>query len=267
MASCTVKNWNGDDVGTAELDLAVARPETATHVLYLAMRRQMTNARQGNAHTKTRSEVRGGGRKPWKQKGTGRARAGSIRSPLWPKGGVIFGPRKREFHLDMNRKERRLALRTAFQGRVTDLIVVEDFADRLLIPKTREVAQALLRWGVALDQTALLIVPEKTEKIDRSARNIGRIKLTAVNDLNVFDLLHADRIVVTQSALELIKQRLQGHRAGKSALEVEPVASAAATETSSEVVAADPDLESRLEATAIPESEPRTDDTPVTEEA
>ncbi len=214
MASCTVKNWDGEDVGTAEVELAVARPETASHVLYLAMRRQQTNARQGNAHTKTRSEVRGGGRKPWRQKGTGRARAGSIRSPLWPKGGVIFGPRKRDYHLDMNRKERRLALRTAFQSRADDLIVVEDFTDKLAIPKTREVAQALLRWGVSLDQTALLVVPYKTDQINRAARNIARIKLMAVNDLNVFDLLHADRIVVTQPALDLIKQQLEGAKAG-----------------------------------------------------
>lgn len=147
MASCVVKNWQGETVGSAELSLKVARPETASHILYLALRRQMTNARQGNAHTKTRAEVRGGGRKPWRQKGTGRARAGSIRSPLWRKGGVIFGPRKREYNLAMNRKERQLALRTALQSRVEDLIVVEDFQDQLNPPKTRAVAQALLRWG------------------------------------------------------------------------------------------------------------------------
>jgi large subunit ribosomal protein L4 len=148
MASCVVKNWQGETVGSAELSFKVARPETASHVLYLALRRQMTNARQGNAHTKTRAEVRGGGRKPWRQKGTGRARAGSIRSPLWRKGGVVFGPRKREYNLAMNRKERQLALRTALQSRVEDLIVVEDFQDQLNPPKTRVMAQALLRWGV-----------------------------------------------------------------------------------------------------------------------
>ncbi|MDX2272513.1 MAG: 50S ribosomal protein L4 [Cyanobacteriota bacterium] len=205
MANCVVKDWQGEVVGSAELSLAVARPETATHLLYLALRRQLTNARQGNAHTKTRSEVRGGGRKPWKQKGTGRARAGSIRSPLWRKGGVIFGPRKREYHLDMNRKERQLALRTALQSRVEDLIVVEDFAPQLVQPKTKEVAQALLRWGVALDQSALVIVGDKNEQVERAVRNIARVKLLTIHNLNIFDLLNVDWVIITQPALESLK--------------------------------------------------------------
>lgn len=208
MARCTVKDWQGQEVGSADLNLAVARPESAAHVLYLALRRQLHNARQGNAHTKTRSEVRGGGRKPWKQKGTGRARAGSIRSPLWPKGGVIFGPRKREFHLNMNRKERQLALRTALQDRVEDLVVVEDFTEHLIQnPKTREVVRALQRWGVKLEQSALVIVASEHELVRRAIRNIERVKLITTAHLNVFDLLHADRIVVTQPALDQIKQR------------------------------------------------------------
>jgi LSU ribosomal protein L4P len=207
MASCVVKNWQGETVGSAELSLKVARPETASHILYLALRRQMTNARQGNAHTKTRAEVRGGGRKPWRQKGTGRARAGSIRSPLWRKGGVIFGPRKREYNLAMNRKERQLALRTALQSRVEDLIVVEDFQDQLNPPKTRAVAQALLRWGVMEDQSALLIVAERSEAVERAVRNIARVKLIGLDQLNVFDLLNVDWVLITTSALEKLKAR------------------------------------------------------------
>ncbi len=207
MASCVVKNWQGETVGSAELSFKVARPETAAHVLYLALRRQMTNARQGNAHTKTRAEVRGGGRKPWRQKGTGRARAGSIRSPLWRKGGVIFGPRKREYNLSMNRKERQLALRTALQSRVEDLIVVEDFQDQLNPPKTRAVAQALLRWGVMEDQSALLIVAERSEVVERAVRNIARVKLIGLDQLNVFDLLNVDWVLITTSALEKLKAR------------------------------------------------------------
>lgn len=207
MASCVVKNWQGETVGSAELSLKVARPETASHILYLALRRQMTNARQGNAHTKTRAEVRGGGRKPWRQKGTGRARAGSIRSPLWRKGGVIFGPRKREYNLAMNRKERQLALRTALQSRVEDLIVVEDFQDQLNPPKTRAVAQALLRWGVMEDQSALLIVAERSEVVERAVRNIARVKLIGLDQLNVFDLLNVDWVLITTSALEKLKAR------------------------------------------------------------
>ncbi|MEN9230200.1 MAG: 50S ribosomal protein L4 [Thermostichus sp. DG02_5_bins_236] len=202
-----VKDWQGETVGNAELSLKVARPETAGHILHLAVRRQMTNARQGNAHTKTRSEVRGGGRKPWKQKGTGRARAGSIRSPLWRKGGVIFGPRKREYNLAMNRKERQLALRTALQSRVEDLIVVQDFLAQLDPPKTREVAKALLRWGVREDQSALLIVTERTETLERAVRNIARVKLVGLDQINVFDLLNVDWVLITTSALEQFKAR------------------------------------------------------------
>jgi large subunit ribosomal protein L4 len=213
MTNCAIKDWLGEEVGQAELDLPVAKPETTSHLLYLALRRQMTNARQGNAHSKTRSEVRGGGRKPWRQKGTGRARAGSIRSPLWRKGGVIFGPRKREFNLKMNRKERRLALRTALQSRADDLIVVREFVEHLQpIPKTRDVAQALLRWGVMEDQSALLIVSEKTEALERATRNIARLKLISANNINIFDLLNVDWVLVTESALDLLKRGLTGEK-------------------------------------------------------
>ncbi len=217
MASCVVKNWQGETVGSAELSLKVARPETAAHLLYLAVRRQLINARQGNAHTKTRAEVRGGGRKPWRQKGTGRARAGSIRSPLWRKGGVVFGPRKREYNLSMNRKERQLALRTALQSRVEDLIVVQDFLAHLDPPKTREVAKALLRWGVMEDQSALLIVPKRTDILERAVRNIPRVKLIGLDQINVFDLLKVDWVLITTSALEQLKARWESESSPASA--------------------------------------------------
>src|SRR5512136_134026 len=113
MVNCVVRNWQGEEVGSATLELRVAKEENAAHIVHRALRLQMVNARQGTASSKTRSEVRGGGRKPWRQKGTGRARAGSIRSPLWRGGGVIFGPKPRDYDIKMNRKERRLALRTA----------------------------------------------------------------------------------------------------------------------------------------------------------
>ncbi len=116
MVDCVVRNWQGESVGQATLDLKVASPENASHIVHRAVVRQLANARQGTACTKTRAEVRGGGRKPWRQKGTGRARAGSIRSPLWRGGGVIFGPKPRDYSQKMNRKERQLALRTAFQA-------------------------------------------------------------------------------------------------------------------------------------------------------
>ncbi len=206
MVSYAIKNWSGEEIGEASLELRVASEANAPHVVHRALRRQLVNARQGNASTKTRSEVSGGGRKPWRQKGTGRARAGSSRSPLWRGGGVIFGPRPREFEVKMNRKERRLALRTAFQSRGADLIVVEDFTDQLPRPKTKELLSALSRWGVGANDRVLLITAEKQESTYLSARNLSAVKLILARNLNVYDLLAADRIVITAPALELIRE-------------------------------------------------------------
>lgn len=206
MVDCVVKDWQGTDVGTASLDLRVAKEENAAHIVHRALVRQMANARQGTVSTKTRAEVSGGGRKPWRQKGTGRARAGSNRSPLWRGGGVIFGPKPRDYEQKMNRKERRLALRTAFQGRVDDLVVVQDFADKLPRPKTKDLVQALTGWGVEPESKVLLILAERSENIYLSARNIEKLRLISASNLNVFDLLAADRIVVTAPALEKIQE-------------------------------------------------------------
>jgi large subunit ribosomal protein L4 len=206
MFECVVKNWQGEQVGQKSFDLWVAKEQTAAHVVHRALVRQMTNARQGTASTKTRSEVRGGGRKPWRQKGTGRARAGSIRSPLWRGGGVIFGPKPRDYEIKMNRKERQLALRTAFASRVDDLIVVEEFSEQLQRPKTKELVSAIARWGADPESKTLLILSEKNENVILSARNVEKLKLLAADHLNVYDLLHADKIVVTASALEKIQE-------------------------------------------------------------
>ncbi|AFY33915.1 50S ribosomal protein L4 [Calothrix sp. PCC 7507] len=206
MAESVVKNWQGEQVGETTFELRVAKEETAAHIVHRALVRQLTNARQGTASTKTRSEVRGGGRKPWRQKGTGRARAGSIRSPLWRGGGVIFGPKPREFNLKLNRKERRLALRTALVSRIDDLIVVEEFSEQLSRPKTKELVAALARWGAAPENKTLLILNEIADNVYFSARNIENLKLIPANQLNVYDLLHADKIVLTASALEKIQE-------------------------------------------------------------
>jgi large subunit ribosomal protein L4 len=206
MVSCVVRNWQGEEVGQATLDLRVAKEETSAHIVHRALVRQMTNARQGTASTKTRAEVSGGGRKPWRQKGTGRARAGSNRSPLWRGGGVIFGPKPRDYNLKMNRKERRLALRTAFQSRVEDLIVVEDFADQLPQPKTKEILAALARWGITAESKVLLILPQIEEIVYLSARNISTLKLISATSLNVYDVLAADKIVTTNTALAKIQE-------------------------------------------------------------
>ena len=210
MVECIVRNWQGEEVGQATLDLRVASEKSAAHIVHRALVRQMNNARQGNASTKTRAEVSGGGRKPWRQKGTGRARAGSIRSPLWRGGGVIFGPKPRDFEVKMNRKERRLALRTALSSRAADMIVVEDFTEQLSRPKTKELMAAIARWGVEPTASVLLILPEQAEMVYLSARNVANLKLIPATQLNIYDLLNADKIVTTTSAIEKIQEVYSG---------------------------------------------------------
>lgn len=207
MVNCVVKNWEGEQTSSlANFELKIAKEETAAHIVHRAVVRHLANARAGTASAKTRAEVRGGGRKPWRQKGTGRARAGSIRSPLWRGGGVIFGPKPRDYSLKMNRKERRLALRTAFTRRAEDLIVVEDFSEQLPRPKTKELAAAINRWGVEKEAKVLLILSEITENVELSARNMNKVKLIKANQLNVYDVLVADKIVTTAEALEKIQE-------------------------------------------------------------
>lgn len=206
MASYEIKDWQGEVSGTIDLEMSVAREENAAHIVHRALVMQRTNARQGNACTKTRSEVRGGGKKPFKQKGTGRARAGSSRTPLKPGGGVIFGPKPREFNLKVNRKERRLAIRTAFMSRHEDTFVVDSFAEKLQQPKTKELFLALTRWGVAPDMKALMIVDEIPEVLHLSARNISNLKVLKANNLNVYDLLAADKIVISSSAVGTVSE-------------------------------------------------------------
>lgn len=206
MVDCAVKDWEGKEVGSASLDLKTATEENAAHIVHRALVRQMANARQGTASTKTRAEVSGGGRKPWRQKGTGRARAGSNRSPLWRGGGVTFGPKPRDYSLKMNRKERRLALRTALQSRTEDLIVVQDFSEKLPRPKTKELVNALRSWGVQDGSKVLMILGERSETVYLSARNIENLRLIAADNLNIFDLLSADQIVATTSAITKIQE-------------------------------------------------------------
>ncbi|MDY7006371.1 MAG: 50S ribosomal protein L4 [Cyanobacteriota bacterium] len=206
MVDCVIKNWQGEEVGQATLNLRVAKEESAAHVVHRSLRLQMANNRQGTASTKTRAEVRGGGRKPWRQKGTGRARAGSIRSPLWRGGGVIFGPKPRDYSHKMNRKEKRLALSTAFQSRSEDLIAIENFSDQFTRPKTKELVQAIARWGVEPGSKVLLILEEKQENVYLSGRNIAKLKISLANNLNIYDILAADKIIATAAAIEKIQE-------------------------------------------------------------
>ncbi|MEG4520582.1 MULTISPECIES: 50S ribosomal protein L4 [unclassified Microcoleus] len=206
MVNCVVRNWQGEEVGETTLELRVAKEENASHIVHRALTRQLNNARQGNACTKTRSEVRGGGRKPWRQKGTGRARAGSIRSPLWRGGGVIFGPKPRDFEVKMNKKERRLALRTAFFSRTEDIIVVQEFAEQFPRPKSKELLSAIARWGIEPDTKVLLILPEPQPNVYLSGRNIELVNVILATSLNVYDVLAADKIIVTSTAIAKIQE-------------------------------------------------------------
>ena len=206
MASCVVRDWQGKEAGQATLDLKVAKETTANDLMHRAVLRQQAHSRQGTASTLTRAEVRGGGRKPYKQKGPGRARQGSIRTPLRPGGGIVFGPKPRTYNLAMNRKERRLALRTALMARIEDVTVVKDFGADLAAPKTREITDALGRLGIAADAKVLIVLAEPSDVVRRSVRNLEKVKLIAANQLNVFDLLHANALVLGEDALATIQE-------------------------------------------------------------
>ena len=206
MADCVVRDWQGKEAGKATLDLKVAKETTAVDLMHRAVLRQQAHLRQGTASTLTRSEVRGGGRKPYKQKGTGRARQGSIRTPLRPGGGIVFGPKPRTYNLAMNRKERRLALRTALMARIDDVTVVKDFGAALEAPKTREITDSLGRLGLAADAKVLIVLSSPSDVVRRSVRNLEKVKLIAANQLNVFDLLHANALVLGEDALATIQE-------------------------------------------------------------
>ena len=206
MANCTVLDWQGKETGESSIDLKTAKESSAADLLHRAVLRQQAHSRQGTASSLTRSEVRGGGRKPYKQKGTGRARQGSIRTPLRPGGGVIFGPKPRKYNLEMNRKERRLALRTALMSRISDAKIIKDFGSKLEVPKTSEIVAVLKRVGIDSDGKILIILNHPSEIIKRSIRNLEKIKLISADQLNVFDLLNANSLVIGEDALSIIKE-------------------------------------------------------------
>ncbi|WP_269608981.1 50S ribosomal protein L4 [Prochlorococcus marinus] len=206
MTNCTVLDWQGKEAGESSIDLKTAKESSAADLLHRAVLRQQAHSRQGTASTLTRSEVRGGGRKPYKQKGTGRARQGSIRTPLRPGGGIIFGPKPRKYNLEMNRKERRLALRTALMSRISDAKIIKDFGSKLEVPKTSEILALLQRVGINADAKILIILNKPSEIIKRSIRNLEKIKLISADQLNVFDLLNANSLVIGEDALSTIKE-------------------------------------------------------------
>ena len=198
--------WDGKKAGKVSLDLKVAKDSSANDLVHRAVLRQLANKRQGTASTLTRSEVRGGGRKPYKQKGTGRARQGSIRTPLRPGGGIIFGPKPRSYNLDMNRKERRLALRTALISKASTIKTVEDFGSSIDTPKTKEITEGLSRLGVDQSKKVLVILDNPALNIKKSIQNISNVRLMLADQLNVFDILNANELVIGTSAITKIQE-------------------------------------------------------------
>ncbi|MDO5797939.1 MAG: 50S ribosomal protein L4 [Eubacteriales bacterium] len=203
MANVTVFNMEGNEVGTMELNDAVFGVEINEHLVHLAVVRQLANKRQGTQKAKTRSEVSGGGRKPWRQKGTGHARQGSIRAPQWTGGGVVFAPVPRDYEVKMNKKEKRAALKSALTSKVQDnkLVVVDSLT--LAEAKTKEMQKVLTNLKA---EKALVITAADDQNVALSARNIADVQTATVNTMNVYDVMKHNTVVVTKDAVASIEE-------------------------------------------------------------
>ena len=203
MANVAIYNMEGKEVGTMELNDAVFGVEINEHLVHLAAVSQLANKRQGTQKAKTRSEVSGGGRKPWRQKGTGHARQGSTRAPQWTGGGVVFAPVPRDYTVKMNKKEKRAALKSARTSRVQEskLVVVDELKfDEIKTKKMQGVLNAL---NV---KKALIVLKDNDQNVLLSARNIADVRTVLTSTLNVFDILKYDTVVVTKAAVENIEE-------------------------------------------------------------
>ena len=204
----SILKTKGSAVGQIALDEKVFGVEPNLHVMHLALRRQLNNGRAGSACTKTRAEVSGGGKKPWKQKGTGRARAGSLRSPLFAGGGVIFGPKPRDYSFSMPSKARRLALKSALSARIENTVLVKDFSE-INEPKTKLMVETLK--ALKVEGKVLIIADVKAAEnayLELSARNLPNVKIILPSHLNVKDLLEADNVRMTEAAINEITEML-----------------------------------------------------------
>ena len=217
MTSAQVLDLKGNKTHEIKLSEAIFAQEPKIGPMHTAVRRQLANARSGSANTKTRSEVRGGGAKPWRQKGTGRARAGSRRSPLWAGGGVIFGPKPRDFSFAMPKKMRAAALKSALAAKKDQLIVVQGF-DEVKEPKTKTAVQ--IYRALKIDGKKVLLVldysTDNDKNITLAARNIEGTKVVHISNLSVKDLLNSDVILTTEKALESIGKRFEAKREPKT---------------------------------------------------
>ena len=203
MANVAVYNMEGKEVGKLDLNDAVFGVEVNEHLVHMAVLQQLANNRQGTQKAKTRSEVRGGGRKPWRQKGTGHARQGSTRAPQWTGGGVVFAPVPRDYSFKINKKEKRAALKSALTSRVQEnkLIVVDEL--KLDEIKTKKFAQVMKNLNV---DKALVVINENVQNIVMSAKNIPTVKVAQTNTINVFDILKYSTVVVTKAAVATIEE-------------------------------------------------------------
>jgi large subunit ribosomal protein L4 len=199
-----IVNASNEPVGTAALSDEIFGTPVNEAVLWEVVRMQLAARRQGTHDVKARGEVRGGGHKPWRQKGTGRARVGSRRSPLWRGGAILFGPTPRSYAYTMPKKKRKLALRCALAAKARDgeLLVVEDLG--LAEIKTKTLAESLRKLGA---QNALIVVPERDEVVEKSARNLPSVKVLRVDGLNVYDVLKYEKLVLLRGALEKVGER------------------------------------------------------------
>jgi len=207
MATIPVAGFDGAKTGEADVDLKVAK--AGAYVVHRKVVAEQANMRLGTAVVKTRAEVRGGGRKPYQQKGTGNARRGSTRSPLIVGGGKCFGPRQKSYHIKMNKKEARLALSTALMSAVPKMTLVSDFEVNFASPKTQDMRSFLERLGVDTKdrEGVMMITKERHENTYLSARNIPYLNLRTLDNLNARDILKAKKVVVSESALSVLKER------------------------------------------------------------
>jgi large subunit ribosomal protein L4 len=197
---------NGKELNEShELKLNVLE-NSGNYLLHKDVLRHSSSQKQGTVSTKTRSEVRGGGRKPWRQKGTGRARAGSNRSPLWKGGGVIFGPKPKKVFLKLNKKERRLALQTLLYNKKNNIVLIEDLENKIMEPKTKNFLKVCQDCNINLDQKVLVIVSQKTIPLKLSVQNLKNVELILASNLNTFSLLKANQIILTPLAINNIKE-------------------------------------------------------------
>ena len=203
MASVSVYNMEGKEVGTIELNDAVFGVEVNEHLVHMAVVQQLANNRQGTQKAKTRSEVSGGGRKPWRQKGTGHARQGSTRSPQWTGGGVVFAPTPRDYSFKLNKKEKRAALKSALTSKVQDskLIVVDELKFDAI--KTKNFVAVMDNLKV---QKGLVVIAENDANVVMSAKNVADVNTTLVNTINVYDIMKANTVVLTKDAVAKIEE-------------------------------------------------------------